>query len=483
MSDKMDYTSRDFEALGKELKNYITQRFDNWTDFNEANFGNILKELFQTVGDGLHYYQDKQANNVLLMNTKLRSVVLAIAKRMAYTLATNQPATVEQTFELSQPAPEKVIIPAGEIIKTQEKSNPFVFQLIEDIEIPQGGTSATGVIENSQTREHDEEMEGEPNQEIVLDYGPFIWGSEEVMVDDIPYSRVDDFLDSNDTSRHYVLQVDENDIAHIFFGDGQNAVAPEGGLHIDYKTGGGSDANSIQAEQITKLSRQFTDINGNPVNVTTYNPAQPSGGQDKESIAEAKINIPRHKPAQNRTVSEDDYEDNSREVAGVSRAKCALARDYDTIDNGHVFVYVVPEGGGEASSELLSQVEAHLENDKQHNIGDIVNIVSANYCTQDIIAEIWVEDIYSDKKSDVKNDIIETIEGYFAYENTDGTINEEIDWEKEIAHSELVSIIQNVEGVKKLNLTTPSDGIIPGELKIPALGNMTLYDEDTGSEL
>lgn len=483
MVQKVDYTDKDFESLGVMLENYIKQRFDGWTDFNEANFGNVIKECFQLIGDMIAYYQDKQANNVHLLTTNLRSSVLAIAKRMSYILGTNQPATVDQTFELDSPSSAKVIIPAGEIVKTEAKDNPFVFQLLEPVEIPAGATSIQGTIENSESRTYQEELNGEPNQEIVLDYSPYIWDSEEVEIDGMPYSRVEDFLDSTDTSNHYVLQVDEDDKAHIFFGDGQNGVAPSGSLNIDYKTGGGSEANNIQVNQITKLERQFTDVNGNSVNLSTYNSTQPSGGQDKETISEAKINIPANKPAQKRTVSVDDYEDNSREVAGVSRTKCAVARDYPTIENGHVYVYIVPEGGGVLSSELLSQVEAYLTNDKVHNIGDILHIVSANYYTQDIASDIWVEDEYQDQKSEVKNDIIKAIEEYFAYENEDGTINYEINWEKEVSHSELVAIMQNVKEVKKLKLKTPASDITPGELKIPELGSITLYDEDTGVEL
>ena len=57
----LDYSDRDFSSLKLRLQDLIQSVFPDWTDFNTANFGIILLEMFCYVGDTLHFYQDTQA--------------------------------------------------------------------------------------------------------------------------------------------------------------------------------------------------------------------------------------------------------------------------------------------------------------------------------------------------------------------------------------------------------------------------------------
>ena len=57
----LDWSNRDFDSLRLRLQALAQSVFPDWTDFNTANFGNLLLELFSYVGDTLHFYQDNQS--------------------------------------------------------------------------------------------------------------------------------------------------------------------------------------------------------------------------------------------------------------------------------------------------------------------------------------------------------------------------------------------------------------------------------------
>src|SRR5665811_191382 len=57
----LDYSSRDFSSLRLRLQGLARSVFPAWTDFNAANYGNLILELMAYVGDNLAFYQDAQA--------------------------------------------------------------------------------------------------------------------------------------------------------------------------------------------------------------------------------------------------------------------------------------------------------------------------------------------------------------------------------------------------------------------------------------
>ena len=66
-SPVVDYMARDYESLLQAMYALVPSKLPEWKDFaNEADFGNVLLELFAQMGDILSYYQDRVANESFL---------------------------------------------------------------------------------------------------------------------------------------------------------------------------------------------------------------------------------------------------------------------------------------------------------------------------------------------------------------------------------------------------------------------------------
>ena len=63
----VDYMARDYDSLLRSMRSLIPYKLPEWTDFeSEADFGNVLLQLFAHLGDILSYYQDRVANESFL---------------------------------------------------------------------------------------------------------------------------------------------------------------------------------------------------------------------------------------------------------------------------------------------------------------------------------------------------------------------------------------------------------------------------------
>src|SRR5688500_9174459 len=99
----IDYMARDYESLLQSMRDLIPEKLPEWRDHaNEADFGNVLLELFAHMGDILSYYQDRVANESFLGTAQERRSVIQHLRLIGYTLSTAAPASA--TLTLSVPA-------------------------------------------------------------------------------------------------------------------------------------------------------------------------------------------------------------------------------------------------------------------------------------------------------------------------------------------------------------------------------------------
>src|SRR5215475_3590610 len=89
----VDYMARDYESLLKAMYDLIPSKLPQWKDFtNEADFGNVLLEVFAHIGDILSYYQDRVANESFLGTARTRRSVIKHLRLIGYKLSTAAPA-------------------------------------------------------------------------------------------------------------------------------------------------------------------------------------------------------------------------------------------------------------------------------------------------------------------------------------------------------------------------------------------------------
>lgn len=324
----VDLSSRDFEAYRDDILKVggLADTYaSRWNDRSEADLGVALVESMAFIGDNLAYYQERCANEALFGSAVQRRSVIEHAALLNFAIRPNVSAQAGLTIVTNAAGSA----PAGTVIstKTDDTGEPQSFELAEEF-VSTGadtyenvyayhGTTVTEVIGSS---------DGSPSQRFKLSRTPLALNplgtsSLDIGVYEsgslVPYTQVEDWIDSGPTDNHYIVSIDEDDIVTIEFGDGVDGKRPPNGtnnVQATYRVGGGEVGNSVGPGTLTEISGNFTFID------SVTNPDRPSGGMDKASIEEIKYQAPRSFRAQKRAVTHADYADLAQNVPGVRLA-------------------------------------------------------------------------------------------------------------------------------------------------------------------
>jgi len=145
----------------------------------------------------------------------------------------------------------------------------------------------------------------------------------EVRVDELRWREADATVFLGPTDHAYTTRTDDQDATTVVFGDGiHGARLPTGAENIraSYRTGIGRPGN-VQAGQITQLQTRPLGVSG------VTNPLRASGGADRDSLDQARRNIPLAVLALDRLVSVPDYADFARARAGIGKASARRLSD------------------------------------------------------------------------------------------------------------------------------------------------------------
>jgi predicted phage baseplate assembly protein len=139
----------------------------------------------------------------------------------------------------------------------------------------------------------------------------------QVYVNDVQWHAVES-LDAQGSKAHvFITKTDDTDKTTLTFGNGQQhgARPPTGVENIKalYRTGIGTPGN-VEAGQISMLATRPLGVKG------VMNPKPATGGADRESISQARRNVPLATQALSRIVSVQDYADFARTFAGIGKA-------------------------------------------------------------------------------------------------------------------------------------------------------------------
>lgn len=500
LAQATDFTDKDFDSLRLRLQNLVRSVFPEWTDFNVANFGNILLELYAFVGDVLAYYQDNQARESRIATATQRKNLIALTKLLGFRPAGARAATVDAVFTLAAVPTAPVTIRLGTKVRTASVTEPVVFQLLADVLIAAGASppTGTGTLEHSEPQEELFASTGLPNQEVVLPATPFIDGSAAVTAGNGDYTEVQNFLGSTATDRHFTVVVDQSDRATLRFGNGVNGAIPSGTITARYKTGGGAKGN-VNAGTLTKLDGAFTDDNGAPVTVSVTNPQPASGGGDRQTIAQIKALAPESIRVLNRTVSREDFEINARRLAEVARALMLTSNEDPGIAENTGVLYVIPSGGGLPSQTIKDAVKEQVTVVFPSTLTFQVSVQDPVYLVVDVDATVFLRQ--GANVATVRAAILKALTDFFAVSLPDGTPNPNVNFgfnlkdaegnpAGELALSDLFNAVRDVTGVRKIG-DGPDDFLLNGareDLPIgvrefPTLGVVTLVNGDTGLPL
>jgi len=539
----VDYSAKDFAALRLRLQGLIRSVFPEWTDFNTANFGNILLESFCYVGDVLNFYQDKQAGDLYWPTVKQRANAIRLGRRDGFSLTSAQSATTTVTFSLPSNAANDVPIPFGLRLRTPGTTPQYFRVTSASYEITAGTSSVTDVpveqavavgsrhpTSNILTAGETFTSSGAPNQRYLTLQGPAIDDAMTVVVEGGPstiaatadvqasdgkYYQVDSFLGTdpatglaiNQDSRVFVTVNHPTNRLEIVFGNGSSGKVPEGDVGIAYKLGGGSSGN-VEAGQITIIETSVNDVNGSPQPVTVTNPTAASGGVDPMTVIEARVRGPQSLRVRERCVSNEDYEITALDVPGVARAAMLTSNDDSAVPENAGVLYIVAKGerlssgriaSGIPSSTMLADVLTAVTSTYPQTLTFSVNTAAAYFYTVNISTRVYIASGYVG--ATVAASIRSALDDFFAAQLANGTANSNIDFGakvkqadgttiSEIVWSDVFNAIRDTVGVRSidpgstgllLNSLRQNITVLPREF--PYLGTVSIVDADTGGSL
>ena len=169
----------------------------------------------------------------------------------------------------------------------------------------------------------------------------------------VEWKEVDNFLNSESGSRHYVI---DRLSGTILFGDGRNGMIPprrdDEAVRVQYQTGGGSRGN-VGKGGIERVADALRFIE------SAYNPVPTHGGCDFEDVDTAIVrgaNLLRHNK---RAVTVEDFEALAFEASrSIAKVRCVpnICRD-GSVKPGMISLAVLLKEYDKGGSTFLSQKE------------------------------------------------------------------------------------------------------------------------------
>lgn len=479
----IDYTSRDYEGFRQAMVEELGIKMPEYTDTSETDAGIVIIENNAKCLDIISFYTDVIANETLLTTCRRRNNANKWCSILSYVPRMATPSKVMQVFVLSGTQSTPVTIPAGTLVKTKgSTAEPEItFETEKDLIIPAGklgNEQSDGKYLYQVSAVQGIPVEGEllgsssgtPNQKFTFNYNPVIADSVEVIVNEgsgfEPWTRVNNFVDSGPTSKHYVLSITDNDEGIIQFGDGTFGKIPSqysNGIFANYRVGGGTQGN-VGANQITVMETNLALVD------STFNPESVyERGVDKETVDELRVNAPKASETKWGALTLQDFAD----VVLINFPDVVFANsERDTSDIDSIHIYLLTKDGATISDALMSELTSFFdENEGGRKIvgANQIFIEPASLVSKDLTATLIVQDRYSRAK--VTEQIKAFVSDYFAVGN--------YPFNKELSLSELAAYVMNadngISGIKSFYFTSPSEAVItPTASQIFTLGNFTV---------
>jgi len=342
-------------------------------------------------------------------------------------------------FTTDVPTPAPIIIPAGTKLRTAQD---IEFLTLSEVVIPTSGTKVEANVKQwTFVPEYTfGQSDGSINQELELEANVVDKSITVTVAGNQIFTAVDTFAFSVVEDKIYVpnLNTDKNMV--IKFGDDITGEIPQSSADIDlsYYTSLGFDGNTGNNSIV-----EIVDSISLPPSVTlsVINEDATNGGSDVESLEELRVNIPLSIRTKMRAVTDQDYIDIAVLAPGVAKA------DVSYNSTTGVSVYVVPVGGGIASSTLLEQVEEFF-GDKA-SIQTIIVAKSVGEVRLVLNVIVNVQSGYN--QADTVNLAKDNLLVFLSWENAD--------IKGRLVIGDLYQILENTEGV--LNSQILDTDIIP----------------------
>lgn len=199
------------------------------------------------------------------------------------------------------------------------------------------------------------------------------------------WRAVYDLLASGPDDLDFVVEIDNDGIAHLRFGDNELGSAPTAGTEFSahYRVGNGT-AGNVGAEAIGLLLLDNYSTGATALRVR--NPLPARGGSDAEALAEARLFAPHlFRQKIERAITADDYRTLAERNPGLQRAAAELRWIGSWYE---ACVAVDPLGTETVSADSLAEIARFLEPFRR--IGHDLSVVQADYVPLDLRLHVCV---------------------------------------------------------------------------------------------
>lgn len=259
------------------------------------------------------------------------------------------------------------------------------------------------------------------------------------------WSEVKAFFDSDEKSRHYIL---DRAVGQIQFGDGRQGQIPPAGQDniqaFSYQAGGGS-AGNVEAGEIQTLSTALAGVE------SVINPVAAGGGSDTANMDQMLEIGPAMISHRERAVTVDDFEWLAKEASReIEKVRCLPnTNNKKQKEPGCVTVYIVPDLKTDLpmpSLELRAAVRRYLEYRCANTVASLGNIFvdGPEYVKVHVKVDVYAKSINLAAQVDI---IAREKLRAFLHPLTGGPSGRGWEFGRGIAASDVYVLLEEVEGV------------------------------------
>lgn len=328
---RLQYAGLDFDTSNDSLLARMQTQFaGEFNDFAVSSLAIVLLDLESYGADALSFYLDRRAAEVYLETARTRGATARITRQLGYKMRGASAAAVDLRVAVADTLPIAVSIPAGFAMRGP---NGLVYETARAVTFlaNETGGAATKIVPVFEGQQFSESFvsDGTPNQVFAIrraSAGKYVVsGTVTVLVNGTTWSEVDMLTFGDDP----VYECGYNDAPPTLrFGDGITGSIPAAGatVQVGYRASSGVAGRVTQGsitQPVTPLVVNFTTIT-----LTITSPEGSSGGDDPESLEEARANAPLAWKSRQVAVTRGDYVGLSTAFADPVAGRVAVAQAF-----------------------------------------------------------------------------------------------------------------------------------------------------------
>lgn len=354
----LSYIDRTYEQIKAAIVSKIPLRIPEMTDLSEGNPLVKATGIWAGIAEMLGYYIDNNAQETYIVTSELYESAVNHAKGADYRVRLAHAAYCTVVFMTKEKTLENTYFPTGLVVCNDDET--IRFQTVEDAVINEDLTESNPVQAVQRIRLTNIAVTsgtGLPNQFLTLISSKIVDNSITVTVAGDVWTPKDTFAYSNTESKDFVAGADTDGTVNIRFGDGVLGFCPPLGAEIvvDADVCEGL-AGNILVGTITKMLGVLPSPPQTPVEISAKNTVGGTTGSNYETLDDLQRNVPIFHRTRRRAVTLADF----RELVETHPAVLKAGEYYDNTMGFRIDLFIVPKGGGVATTQVLAEVLAYI---------------------------------------------------------------------------------------------------------------------------